>query len=550
MLDKPLVVIADLDPAPRDLLRLAAEVHGVEVRTVDTGAALLDAIEGAASSLTVVIAAPMPSCSIEEVMSHLQARAPQAQLVLACSADEASASLQCVRAGALLLRKPLMAVEVESLLAAVLERARLRRQQQQSEALKTMLGCADPAQLAGTLVMAFKAALDAQGAGLHLPGAGQTGLQSSTADGALEREELVEEWLRSRVALDRAPAILDLLDVRERDAEWPRRAAQGQALLIPLVSGDRLVGVLSAERHTRPFTSADLALAAPLAAQARLALDNQQLFGHLVASDRLAALGNLAASVAHEVRSPLTYAMENAHFILQNLEAARRHAPELAPAQAERLQTDMNDAARDTVDALQRIRDLVRDIGALSSPDETTRVTFDLNDAVRAAVRMTKAEQLGRVRVMTRLGAELKLVGSVGRITQVFVNLLVNAMQALPQEAGHDGKVVVITRRDGDRVIAEVSDNGPGIAPGVLPRLFEPYFTTKPAGKGTGLGLFLCRDILRRHRGEIRVRSSPVYGTTFTIELPAEGAVALRSEQPDRWTADPKVEAMIKTFGN
>ena len=332
------------------------------------------------------------------------------------------------------------------------------------------------------------------------------------------------------------------------DAEWPRRVAVGTALVWPLVSGDRLVGVLSAERNQRPFDLGDLERLAPLAAQARLALDNVQLFGHLVASDRLAALGNLAAGIAHEIRSPLSYGLENSLFLAQNLEALNRQQRELASAsphgEPPRLFHELSEASRESVDALHRIRDLVRDISALASPDETTRVTLDLTEAIRAALRMCKVDLYGRAKVITRLGADTKLVGSVGRLTQVFINLLVNAAQAAQAESGVEGKILVLTRRDGDRVIAEVSDDGAGIPASVLPRIFEPYFTTKPAGKGTGLGLFLCRDIVRRHRGEIRVRSSPTHGTTFTLELPAEGAPALRSESGPAWKADePKVDA-------
>jgi len=100
--------------------------------------------------------------------------------------------------------------------------------------------------------------------------------------------------------------------------------------------------------------------------------------------------------------------------------------------------------------------------------------------------------------------------------------LLVNAVQAIGTERARDGRIVVVVRREGARVLAEISDNGPGIPPGMLNRVFEPFFTTKPAGQGTGLGLFLCRNIVRRHGGELRVRSTPQHGTTFVIDLPAD----------------------------
>ena len=141
---------------------------------------------------------------------------------------------------------------------------------------------------------------------------------------------------------------------------------------------------------------------------------------------------------------------------------------------------------------------------------------------------MADAELRGRTTVMLRLEGETQVIGSVGRMSQVFVNLLVNAVQAIGTERAREGRIVVTTRREGGRVIAEVTDNGPGIPAPMLNRVFEPFFTTKPAGQGTGLGLFLCRNIVRRHGGDLMVRSAPHHGTTFVIDLPADTAAQQR----------------------
>ena len=161
---------------------------------------------------------------------------------------------------------------------------------------------------------------------------------------------------------------------------------------------------------------------------------------------------------------------------------------------------------------------------------DTTMLTFDLCDAVRAAMRMASVELRGRAQVLTRLGSGTLVAGSIGRMTQVFVNLIVNAAQAIGREEANRGRIVVVCRRNGGRVVAEVSDDGPGIAPEVASRLFEAFFTTKRQGEGTGLGLFLSRDIVRRHGGELRVRSIPGRGTTFAIDLPIDPMFAGRDE--------------------
>jgi len=203
----------------------------------------------------------------------------------------------------------------------------------------------------------------------------------------------------------------------------------------------------------------------------------------------------------------------------------------------------MRRAASDAVDGANRMRDIIRDIGALASADESTQLPFDLKEAVRASLRMAEAELRGRATVTLRLDGDTQVIGSVGRMSQVFVNLLVNAVQAIGHERAREGRIVVVVRRERDRVIAEVADNGPGIPPAMLNRVFEPFFTTKPAGQGTGLGLFLCRNIVRRHGGELKVRSTPQHGTTFVVELPADPTQPGRQRSLETDDAPPVVPA-------
>lgn len=524
----------EADGAALAVLRDAFDAQGTPALAASDRATALRLLDKHAETLDLVVCAAVPGAGLRPLVEAVRRRAPRAQVLVAAAPAGVPEALGCLSLGAeAVLRKPLEPLEVASVIATAAERASLRSSRAQAEALRAILGVASPQELAATIVSACKSALGADGAGLHLPGDGQNGLRAGPAEGACEREALVEAWLQLRIGSDRQPALLDPgLPVAE-GAEWPRRVSTGPALVWPLMSGERLVGVFSAERNGRPFTQADVERLAPLAAQARLALDNVQLFGHLVASDRLASLGNLAASIAQELRTPLASGITSSAFLAEKLGAPEPQQPGALAGAALPLR-ELGEAAQESVGALNRIRDLVRDIGALTSPDETTRISLDLNEAVRAALRMAKVDLYGRARVVTRLGADASLVGSVGRLTQVFVTLLLNAAHTR-SESGVERKIVVLTRRDGDRVIAEISDDGPGIPPAVLPRLFEPYFATKSAGKGPGLGLFLCRDIVRRHRGEIRVRSSPSYGTTFTIELPADGATSLRSEPAPSW---------------
>jgi len=298
--------------------------------------------------------------------------------------------------------------------------------------------------------------------------------------------------------------------------------------------------VLTAHRERPSFGPGDLERATVLAAHARIALENERLLQHVTASDRLVSLGQLAASIAHEIRTPLTYVLENAGYVSEHLD---RFAPAGAQPSRESVTfTQVRRAANDAVDGANRICDIIRDIGALASADESTRLPFDLKEAIRSAVRMSQAEMRGRAKVSLRLDGDTPVIGSAGRMSQVFVNLLVNAAQAIGECPAQEGRIVVVARRQGGRVLVEVSDNGPGIRPDMVQRVFEPFFTTKPAGQGTGLGLFLCRNIVRRHGGDLRVRSSAQHGTTFVVDLPADPSQPARPQQ--QAAAEPRPEVL------
>ena len=153
------------------------------------------------------------------------------------------------------------------------------------------------------------------------------------------------------------------------------------------------------------------------------------------------------------------------------------------------------------------------------SPEEATG-SFDVNDAVRMALRMAQHELRYRATVVAELGEIPQVLGQASEVSQVFLNLLVNAAHAIAPGNVKQNRVHVITEVAGGRAIARVTDTGAGIPPEVLPRIFEPFFTTKPEGVGTGLGLAISRDILQRVGGDIRVESTVGVGTTFTVELP------------------------------
>ncbi len=445
------------------------------------------------------------------LLHSLQKACPRTEVIVLALPGERAAAIRCLREGAFAsVRRPCEGGELDELVERALERKSLREAEAQLLALRGVLEARE--KLPEAIVSAFAEALSAQSACLLVPAPEDGRLTVAYLWGGDGQGASAPSWVHDWLRTEEEPAIVGAAS----GDEPPQRAARGPGLVHPLTAEGRLVAILTAQRERPPFGPADLERASVLAAQARLALENDRLLQHVASSDRLVALGQLAASIAHEIRTPLTYVLENAGYIAEHL--PRFAPPESAQPTRETVTfTQMRRASSDAVDGANRMRDIIRDIGALASADENTQLPFDLKEAVRASLRMAEAELRGRATVTLRMDGETQVIGSVGRMSQVFVNLLVNAVQAIGTERARDGRIVVVVRREGARVLAEVSDNGPGIPAGMLNRVFEPFFTTKPAGQGTGLGLFLCRNIVRRHGGELRVRSTAQHGTTFAV---------------------------------
>ncbi|QRN98440.1 MASE1 domain-containing protein [Archangium violaceum] len=236
----------------------------------------------------------------------------------------------------------------------------------------------------------------------------------------------------------------------------------------------------------------------------------RQLQAKLISAERIAAVGTLAAGVGHEINNPLAYLVLNLEGVAQSLEQGPTG---LAEARA-RL-----DAARE---GAERIRVIVRDLKVFSRQEGEDRAMLDVNAVVVPALRMAAHAVRPRARLVEEFGNPPRVMGSESRLGQVMLNLLVNALQAIPEGSPERHEVRVRTGRDDSgRALVEVSDTGCGMSPSVQARIFDPFFTTKPSGEGTGLGLAICQQIVQSHGGELRVRSEEGQGTVFTVLLPA-----------------------------
>ncbi len=245
--------------------------------------------------------------------------------------------------------------------------------------------------------------------------------------------------------------------------------------------------------------------------------ERSRMEAQLLQADRLAALGTLAAGVAHEVNNPLAY-------LTLNLEWLSRQLPELArdPSRLQALSLMLEEARHGAA----RVAAIVRDLRAFSRVDGETRAPVDLRAALASAIKMAAHDLRHRARVVTEIEDGVPPAwANDARLEQVLLNLLLNAMQAMDETAIDRNEIRVAVRSwPPGRVVIEIADNGAGMPAETARQIFDPFFTTKPIG--TGLGLSICHSIVTSFGGRISVQSRVGEGSTFRIELPTRAHVA------------------------
>jgi signal transduction histidine kinase/CheY-like chemotaxis protein len=258
-------------------------------------------------------------------------------------------------------------------------------------------------------------------------------------------------------------------------------------------------------------------------ARCRSDAERKELHAKLALADRMVSVGTLAAGVAHELNNPLAYVTANVTFLAEQVAHLSTLLPPDACADAgvaDVLQ-QLDEAARDAKDGVDRMRVIVRDLKMLSRADDASVGPVDLGPVLDSCVNVAWNELKHRARVVKDVHHLPAVRGSAGRLGQIFLNLLVNAAQAMPEGRPELQEIRVTARPLGaDRVVIEVSDTGCGIPPENLPRIFDPFFTTKAPGVGTGLGLSIVQGIVTAMQGEIGVESTVGRGSTFRVTLP------------------------------
>jgi len=242
----------------------------------------------------------------------------------------------------------------------------------------------------------------------------------------------------------------------------------------------------------------------------------------LVDADRLAAMGTLAAGVAHEINNPLTYALLGTQRI-EALVADPRLPPEIVGTIRDRLAEIQH--------GITRVASITSGLRSFARPDDTSLGPVDLSATLDQALRMVDNDLRHKAELVRHVQHVPPVLGNSSRLEQVFVNILLNAIQSLPTDGSHTITVALAPRGD-DRVTLSITDTGRGIPDEIRGKIFDPFFTTRRIGEGMGLGLSVCKTIVEGFGGAIEVASRPGTGTTMTVVLRASRSLAAAAAAP------------------
>ena len=314
-------------------------------------------------------------------------------------------------------------------------------------------------------------------------------------------------------------------------------------LLVPILFGVDLLGVIAVGRKLSGDRLGwdDRTLLRTLANQSSIAIENAKAFDQIAKlnetlearveertaelreaqvqlsqAEKMKSLGQLVAGVAHELNNPIGFVHANLQLLdefVKKLLDAKDNGEE-----TEKIREAISKLLMRSREGTERVKKIVQDLRTFSRVDQADLQDSDLNEEIERALTLMEPRFKSGVSVERDFGALPSVRCYAGQLNQVFLNLLMNASDAMQGR----GTIRIRTRRHGDGVRLEFSDDGPGIPPQVIGRIFDPFFTTKPVGVGTGLGLSLSHSIIERHGGKFTVDSEAGVGTTFAIDLPLD----------------------------
>jgi signal transduction histidine kinase/CheY-like chemotaxis protein len=520
------ILIIDDDPRMRELVFECLAPLGYDVTQAESGRRALELAEAEPFNV-VLLDLKLPDMEGMRVFRDIRQRRPETEVIVLTGYGSLESAVDALRIGAYdYVTKPFDASVIQSATRRAAEKHRFRlRLTALNRATRAMIATLDPEQVLKLAMSEARTMLDAEATAIFLldPAADELRLAASAGTGVaptVGTRASADAGIIGWVVRHARPATVDDVQSDPRCSDDPGRTFIGpdtrSLLVVPLTYRGTAIGAIAAtNKMTGVFDAHDRELLNTLAGSTAIAIENARLYQaerelrklveqsqmQLVQTEKLAATGRLAASLAHEINNPL----QAIHNSLQLMLSFRLEAQE----QQEYLKI--------ADDEIERLMNLVASILEFARPPQREMRATNLNDVVERVLALaSKYLQHRRVAVKRALAPDLpSVVVAPDELEQVFINLVLNAVDAMPE-----GGTLRVASGKGDdgRLAVAFSDTGHGIAPEDLERVFEPFFSTRE--DGTGLGLTVSHNVIERHGGEIAVESTPGQGTTFTVWLP------------------------------
>lgn len=520
---KKSILVIDDEEGMRALLSHELGLQGYRVVASGDGEKALQEMRRTRFDL-VISDIRMPKLGGLETLDEIKRISPETEVIIMTGYASIEAAVQAMKKGAYdFIQKPFNLEEISALAEKAIEKSALKGSLSMYEASKAVFTSVRFEQLLPIIVRLLRETLKAEDAVVMLPGeTGALGIIASVGlqkDGEKRARIEMAERAAANPALSGYNAVI-LADSRGAEAGQGAAENRVSSIVCKLPIEPGVSGIISASRGAGApeFGLADLRGFTILAAQAAQALRNASLYhkleekiseletakSELVQSEKLAAVGRLTAGIAHELNNPLAGIMGIAELLLRD------------KTLGEELRQDISDIHQQSL----RCRHVIQDLMHFARKSEHRREPVRLLSVLEETLQLFKNDLFrARISVKKLLPADPPLViGDPNQLKQVFVNILLNAMRSL--QGVESPEVSIRLYRAEGLVGVEFRDNGPGIQEKDLPRVFEPFFTTRPVGEGTGLGLSVSYGIIKAHNGDIRVESVAGKGCAFIIELP------------------------------